>query len=51
LDYQDKYANIPAIDKNERYYWGMAEGRAAEAIDLPIDVVNRVLYPPRGRPR
>lgn len=38
----------PASD--EPYYWKFAVSDAApEAVDFPIDLVNRVLYPPRRR--
>ncbi|KAL1410624.1 hypothetical protein Q8F55_004641 [Vanrija albida] len=48
----DKYANIPPDDRPERYYYKFASPTAVpEAVDLPIDLVNRVLYPPRPRPK
>ncbi|WOO78739.1 Phosphatidylinositol N-acetylglucosaminyltransferase subunit P [Vanrija pseudolonga] len=50
----DKYANIPADDSDaaERYYAKFTSPTAVpEAVDLPIDLVNRVLYPPRPRQR
>nr|XP_031861802.1 uncharacterized protein CI109_002631 [Kwoniella shandongensis]KAA5528874.1 hypothetical protein CI109_002631 [Kwoniella shandongensis] len=55
----DPYANIPSHpDENtsdtppEPYYWKYAGPEAIpEACDLPIDVVGRVLYPPRRRRR
>jgi phosphatidylinositol glycan class P protein len=43
----DTYANIPLSD-GEPYYWKFADSKAIpEAVDLPVDLVNRVLYPPR----
>lgn len=51
----DKYANIPPDeggDNAERYYAKFTSPTAVpEAVDLPIDLVNRVLYPPRPRHR
>lgn len=48
----DKYARIPTrIEGQDPYYWKFAAVDAIpEAVDLPIDVVNRVLYPSRSRP-
>ena len=35
----------------ERYYWALrGKDTMPPAVDLPIDVVNRTLYPPRPRP-
>ncbi|WWD08078.1 hypothetical protein V865_006188 [Kwoniella europaea PYCC6329] len=60
----DPYAGIPPIEpidsatelqENEDrrrtpYYWDAVGDKASsQAVDLPIDLVNRVLYPPRKR--
>ncbi|TXT11244.1 hypothetical protein VHUM_01995 [Vanrija humicola] len=40
-----------ASTSTDRYYHKFASPTAVpEAVDLPIDLVNRVLYPPRPRP-
>jgi phosphatidylinositol glycan class P protein len=48
----DGYSSIPAPSNGDLYYWKFTDPDIIpEAIDLPIDLVNRVLYPPRPRPR
>ncbi|KLT42954.1 PIG-P-domain-containing protein [Cutaneotrichosporon oleaginosum] len=49
----DERSNIPIEGQGaEPYYWKFAEADAVpEVVDLPIDFVNRVLYPPRSRRR
>lgn len=49
----DERSNIPPeVQGTVPYYWKFAKADAMpEAVDLPIDLVNRVLYPPRPRPR
>lgn len=49
----DPYANIPPSQPGaEPYYHKFAAADAIpQAVDLPIDLVNRVLYPPRRRQR
>ncbi|RSH90170.1 hypothetical protein EHS25_001504 [Saitozyma podzolica] len=49
----DIHANIPSRRaESDPYYWKFADRHAIpEAVDLPIDLVNRVLYPPRQRHR
>lgn len=48
----DDRSGIPPDTGGERYYWKFVHPAAVpEAVDLPIDLVNRVLYPPRPRPR
>jgi phosphatidylinositol glycan class P protein len=50
-DETDKHSGIPPA-RAERYYWKFANPETIpEAVGLPIDLVNRVLYPPRKRPR
>jgi phosphatidylinositol glycan class P protein len=51
-DDADRHAHIPAMqDGKERYHWA-SRGKdiMPPAVDLPIDVMNRTLYPPRPRP-
>jgi len=50
----DKHSGIPSLDGRaddaERYYSKFADqGMVPEGVDLPLDLVNRVLYPPRKR--
>lgn len=50
-DETDKHSGIPPAG-SERYYWKFTNPETIpEAVDLPIDLVNRVLYPPRKRHR
>lgn len=51
VDTSDRYCNIPTRQQGEdAYYWKFADPDAIpEAVDLPIDLVNRVLYPTRRR--
>ena len=50
-DDSDKHSGIPPAG-SERYYWKFTDPQTIpEAVDLPIDLVNRVLYPPRKRHR
>lgn len=48
----DRHCNIPPRQAGEdAYYWKFAERDSIpEAVDLPLDLVNRVLYPARKRP-
>ncbi|WWC67550.1 uncharacterized protein I206_101459 [Kwoniella pini CBS 10737] len=55
----DSYSGIPSgqpvnevsdSQVEEPYYWKMIDEQASsEVVDLPIDLVGRVLYPPRRR--
>ncbi|BEJ14322.1 hypothetical protein CspHIS471_0400890 [Cutaneotrichosporon sp. HIS471] len=49
----DERSNMPPeVPGAAPYYWKFAEADAVpEAVDLPIDLANRVLYPPRTRTR
>jgi phosphatidylinositol glycan class P protein len=47
----DEHSSIPVAASGELYYWKFTYPDVIpEAVDLPIDLVNRVLYPPRQRP-
>ncbi|CAD6567358.1 MAG: hypothetical protein TREMPRED_003559 [Tremellales sp. Tagirdzhanova-0007] len=50
----DRYSAMPRSEEKDggrRYYWRSADEEVTpEAVDLPLDLVNRVLYPPRRRP-
>ena len=54
MEILDRYSGIPRLEEKEkgyRFYWRFAdEAVTPEAVDLPLDLVNRVLYPPRKRP-
>ena len=50
-DFTDRYANIPPIVSDPGFYARLARGETNQAVDIPIDVVNRILYPPRKRRR
>ncbi|WVQ83830.1 hypothetical protein IAT38_005974 [Cryptococcus sp. DSM 104549] len=49
----DPYAGVPPrVEGEEPYYWKLAGADATPgAVDLPINLVGRVLYPPRLRRR
>jgi len=45
----DPFSRIPEHTDGARYYWRFAETEVYEAVDLPIDLVNRVLFGSRRR--